>query len=49
MIQTFISKFLIKFEAICKKIINYLFIQGDTNTAYAASLYGFLKKYQSFI
>ena len=43
--SNFISKFLIKFETICKKkIINYLFVQGDTNTAYATSLYGFLKK-----
>ena len=41
----FISKFLVKFDSVCKKkTIDYLFVQGDTNTAYATSLYGFLKK-----
>ncbi len=43
--SNFISKFLIKFDSVCKnKTIDYLFIQGDTNTAYATSLYGFLNK-----
>ncbi len=44
-IQTFISNFLISFEStLKKKKIDYLFVQGDTSTVYAASLYGFLNK-----
>ncbi len=44
-IQNFISIFLQKFEISLKnKKIDYLFIQGDTTTAYITSLYGFLKK-----
>ena len=43
----FISSFLIKMEKLNNKIdIDYLFVQGDTNTAYAASLFGFFKKIQ---
>lgn len=43
----FISSFLIKMEKLSRKInIDYLFVQGDTNTAYAASLFGFFKKIQ---
>ncbi len=41
----FISSFLIKMEKLNKKIdIDYFFVQGDTNTAFATSLFGFLKK-----
>ena len=41
----FISSFLVKMEKLNNKIdIDYLFVQGDTNTAYAASLFGFFKK-----
>ncbi len=41
----FISKLLHKLNSIYKKdSIDYLFIQGDTNTAYATSLFGYFKK-----
>lgn len=42
---SFISKLLGQLEKIYKTIrIDYLFIQGDTNTAFATSIFGFQKK-----
>ena len=42
----FVSKLISKFDSICKNIlIDFLFVQGDTNTAYGTSLFGFFKKF----
>ena len=44
-IETFISNFLVAFDMLLKKKkVDYLFVQGDTSTVYATSLYGFLNK-----
>ncbi len=43
--EMFISNFLVAFDMILKKKkVDYLFVQGDTSTVYASSLYGFLNK-----